>query len=109
MIAEQMTKRMIDLQKSTFDMMLNTMSNIQEQSGRATRAYFEQMASLPQEGVKSMSQWMDSMKQTREELNSIMREGYDNWGNMVEQSIRKTEETASQTQRKAQEYGGQEG
>jgi hypothetical protein len=92
MVTDRMTKRMIDFQKSTFDMMLNTMGNIQEQSGRATQAFFEQMAGLPQEGVKSMNHWMDSVRQTREEFNSIVRDGYENWGNIFQQTAQRTEE-----------------
>jgi hypothetical protein len=103
-----LTKRMIDMQKSTFDMMLNTMSNFQEKSGRATQAYFEQMANLPQEGLKTMNKWMDSMKQTREEFNSIIHENYDEWGNRVEQTMRKTEEAARQAQHDVQEKARQE-
>ena len=113
MVTDRMTRRMIDLQKSTFDMMLNTMSNFQEQSGRATKAFFEQMAGLPQEGVKTMGHWMDSVKQTRDEFNSIVREGYDSWGNLFEQTMRSTEQAARrsteeashQSQQTAREHG----
>jgi hypothetical protein len=101
MLTERMTKRMIDLQKSTFDMMLNTMGNIQEQSGRATQAFFEQMAGLPQEGVKNMNHWMDSVKQSRKEFNSIIRDGYENWGNIFEQTMRSTEEAARRSTEEA--------
>ena len=101
MVTEKMTKRMIDLQKSTFDMMLNTMSNIQEQSGRATQAWFEQMAGLPQESVKTMSHWMETVRQTREEFNSIIRDSYDEWGNTVEQTMRRTEEATRKSQQGA--------
>jgi hypothetical protein len=100
MISERLTKRMIDFQKSTFEMMLNTMGNIQEQSGRATQAYFEQMAGLPQEGVKTMGHWMDSMKQTRYELDSIIRDNFDNWGNMLEKTMQHTEEAVRRSQQK---------
>ncbi len=102
MVTDRMTKRMIDLQKSTFDMMLNTMSNIQEQSGRATQAWFEQMAGLPQEGVKTMGHWMDSIRETRNEFNSIIRDSYDNWGNIFEETVRRTEEAARQSQHSAE-------
>jgi hypothetical protein len=100
MISERLTKRMIDFQKSTFEMMLNTMSNIQEQSGSATQAYFEQMAGLPQEGVKTMGHWMNSMKQTRNEFDSIIRDNFDNWGNMLEKTMQHTEEAVRRSQQK---------
>jgi hypothetical protein len=103
MVVDRLTKRMIDLQKSTFEMMLNTSGNIQEQSGRATRAYFEQMAGLPQEGVKTMGQWMDSVRETRNEFNSIIRDSYDTWGEIFETTMRHTEEAARQSQQKARE------
>lgn len=102
METNRVTKRMIDLQKSTFDMMLDTMSNFQEQSGRATQAWFEQMAGLPQEGVKTMGHWMDSIRETRNEFNSIIRDSYDNWGNIFEETVRRTEEAARQSQHSAE-------
>lgn len=102
MFTDRMTKQMIDLQKSTFDMMLNTMSTIQEQSGRATQAWFEQMAALPQEGVKTMNNWMDSMRESRNQFNSAIQEGFENWGNMAERTMRQTEEYARQYQRSTQ-------
>ena len=94
MINDRMTQRMIDFQKSTLDMMLNTMGNIQEQSGRATHAYFEQMAGLPQQGLKAMGHWMDSMRQAHNEFNSIVRDSLDSWGNVFEQTVRQTQESA---------------
>ena len=103
MFTEKMTKQMIDLQKSTFDMMLNTMSNIQEQSGRATQAWFEQVAGLPQENLKSMNNWMDAMRESRNQFNSAVQEGFKNYGNVVEQTMRQTEESARQFQRSAQQ------
>jgi hypothetical protein len=104
MVSDRLTKRMIDLQKSTFEMMLKTANNIQEHSGRATQAFFEHMAVLPQEGVKSMSYWMDSVKQTRNEFNSIIRDSYDNWENIFEKTMRFNEETARRSQQRPQQH-----
>jgi len=80
--------------------MLSTMNNIQEQSGRAARAWWEQMAVLPQEGVKTINYWMDSIKGTRDEFNSIIRDSCANWGNIFEQTVGNTEATARQSQQK---------
>jgi hypothetical protein len=74
-------------------MMLDTMSNIQEKSGRATLAYFEQLSRLPQENVKTMTRWMDSVKVTRAEFNSIMRDNYNSWNNLLGQAARHTGQT----------------
>ena len=108
MITDRITKRMIDLQKSTLDMMLNTMSNIKEQSGRASLSWFEQMANLPQENLKLMRNWMDSVRDTRNEMNSIIRDGLDNWGNVVEQTTSQSEDIVRQGQRSATQMWKQE-
>ncbi len=96
MIADRLTKGMIDLQKSTFSMMLETMSTIQERSGRAAHAYFERMAGLPRQGVESWSHWMDSAQGARDEFRSMMRDGYDEWGKRLGRSVRHTEEARLQ-------------
>jgi hypothetical protein len=105
MISDRLTKRMIDVQKSTFEMMLNMAGNIQEKSGQATQAYFEQMAGLPQEGVKIMGHWMNSMKQTRTEFDSIVRDNFENWGNMFEKTMQYAKESARQSQQKVKQHG----
>jgi cyclopropane fatty-acyl-phospholipid synthase-like methyltransferase len=107
-VSDRLTKRMIDLQKSTFEMMLNTSSNIQEQSGRATQAYFEKMASLPGESIKTMAHWMDSVRKTHNEINSIIRDSYTTWGDIFEKTMRHTEKAARQPLQKARQYGRKE-
>jgi hypothetical protein len=103
MMADRMTRSMIDLQKETFEMMLDNMSKFKEQSGRATQAWFEQMAGLPQEGVKTMRRWMDEMGDTRNELNAVMRDNFQNWARLFEQTVQRSEEAA----RQARESAGQ--
>jgi hypothetical protein len=107
--SDRLTKRMIDVQKSTFEMMLNTSGSIQEHSGRATQAFFEHMAVLPREGVKSMGYWMDSVKQTRNEFNMIIRDSYDNWENLFEKTMRFTEESARRSQQRPQQHERRKG
>jgi hypothetical protein len=93
MVRDTLTKRLLEIQRSALNMMLDTMSNIQEKSGRATLAYFEQLSRLPQENVKTMTRWMDSVKVTRAEFNSIMRDNYNSWNNLLGQAARHTGQT----------------
>jgi hypothetical protein len=109
MITNRMTKQMIDLQKSTFDMMLNTMSNFQEKSGRATQAYFEQMANLPQENLKPMRHWMDSMSAIHNEFKAVIHGGFDSFGDVFDQTMRQTEKTVRNAQQSARQPLKQEG
>jgi hypothetical protein len=105
MMADRMTKRMIEFQKDTFEMMLDNMNKLKDQSGRAAQAWAEQMARLPQEGVTSMRQWMDVMGETRNELNAIMRDNFENWGRVLERTVQQSETAARQTQETAGQYG----
>jgi hypothetical protein len=105
MMTDRMTKRMIEFQRNTFEMMLDNMSKLQEQSGRAAQAWFEQMAGLPQEGVKTMSRWMDVMGDTRNELNAIMRDNFEKWSRVFERTVQQSIIAARQTQESAGQYG----
>jgi hypothetical protein len=90
---DDLIKMILKLQRSALNMMLDTMSNIQEKSGRATLAFFEHMSRLPQKNVKTMTRWMDSVKATRAEFNSVTRDNYHNWDNMLVQAARHTGQT----------------
>ena len=80
----KLVKTVMDLQKSTFEVMLKNMSTMQEQSGRAAQVWFERMAGLPRQSVQTMSQWMNSVIQTRRQFDSIARDSYRNWSDLYE-------------------------
>ena len=108
MVSDRLTKSMIDVQKSTIEMVLSTLSTVEQQSGRATVSFLDQMAGLPREGLKSMNRWMDSMKTANDELGSMMRDGYEQWSDIFAPTIRHTGQAAQQSRQTAREYGRRE-
>jgi hypothetical protein len=103
MITNRMTKQMIDLQKATLDIMFNTLSDFQEQSGQAVHAWFEQMANLPHENLKPMRHWMDSMSAIHNEFKAVIHGGFDSFGDVFDQTMRQTEKTVRNAQQSARQ------
>ncbi len=87
MVPDQLAKEIFKLQKSAFGMLLDTVSSVQEQSGRAALAFFEQMSGWPREHVRTMAQWMDSVNETREAFNAMIRDPYGRRDNRTGRSV----------------------
>jgi hypothetical protein len=77
MDATQMTKQMIDLQKTTFDNFFNAMVLVQEQGEKMTQALFEQASWLPEESRRLVDQWLAMGKKGRDDLKSALDDNYD--------------------------------
>lgn len=62
----RMTKQMIDMQKASFDGMINGLISMWDQTG----GVFEGASWLPEEGRKALKQWVDINKKACENLKS---------------------------------------
>jgi hypothetical protein len=49
-----------------------------------------------------MNNWMDSMRESRNQFNSAIKEGLEQWGNVTERTMRQIDESARYYQRSAQ-------
>ena len=78
-------KQMVQFNKSTFDNTYNALEMAREQNARMLNAYLEQASWMPEEGKKSIRQWLDTYKKGCEDLKSMMDESYDR----VEQTLEK--------------------
>jgi hypothetical protein len=76
----RMTKQMIDMQKASFDGMLNGLILMWDQ----TSGVFEGAAWLPEEGRKALRQWVDINKKACENLKSAINSGYSNLDKLFE-------------------------
>ena len=70
----RMAKQMIDLQKVSFDGMINSLILMWEQTG----SVLEGAAWLPEEGKKALKQWVDMNTKACENLKSAVDTGYSN-------------------------------
>ncbi len=67
-------KQMIDVQKATFDGMINSMIMVWEQ----TSAMLESATWIPEEGRKAFRQWVEINKQGCVSLKGAVDSGYSN-------------------------------
>ena len=76
----RMTKQMIDMQKASFDGMINGMILMWDQ----TVSMFESAAWLPEEGKKALRQWVDVNKKACENWKSAIDSGYSSLNKLFE-------------------------
>jgi len=76
MDATKMTKQMIDFQKTTFDNTFNAMVMLQDQAERMANTLLEQSSWLPEEGRKTIRDWVDAYKSGREEFKRNVDESF---------------------------------
>ena len=72
----KMAKQMIDFNKATFDNSFNAMVLLQEQTERMTKNFVDQATSLPDEGRKMLSEWIQTFKKGREESKKLVDESF---------------------------------
>ncbi len=74
---KQLFKQVIDFQKTTFDNSFKAMSTLQEQGEKMIDMFLEQSPWLPEEGRKSVTEWLKAYKKGREEFKVIVEKNFD--------------------------------
>lgn len=74
---KQMFKQIIDFQKNTFDNSFKAMSTLQEQGEKMINVFLEQSPWLPEEGRKSVTEWLQAYKKGREEFKAMVETNFD--------------------------------
>jgi len=73
---KQVTKQMIDFNKSAFDNSFSAMAALQEQTQRMINMFIEQSPWLPEEGRKVIQDWNKAFKKGREDFKKSVDESY---------------------------------
>jgi len=74
---KQLFKQVIDFQKTTFDNSFKAMSTLQEQGEKMINMFLEQSPWLPEDGRKSVTEWLKAYKKGREEFKAIVEKNFD--------------------------------
>jgi len=72
----KIAKQMIDFHKSTFDNTFNAMSILQEQTERMVNMFLDQSPWVPEEGRKTISEWLKAYKKGRTDFKTTVDESY---------------------------------
>ncbi len=73
---KQMTKQMIDFNKTAFDNTFNAMMVLQDQTEKMVSMYMEQAPWFPEEGKKLINEWVRAYKKGREDFKGIVDANY---------------------------------
>lgn len=89
----KIAKQIIEFQKSTFDSAFNAMASLQDQAGTSSKTYFEKVSVVPQESIKAWENFLNMYKKGRDDLKTIVEDGYKAWINAVEETTPKSSKT----------------
>ncbi len=80
MLDQQMktVKQMIDMQKSTVDGMINSMTMFWTQTETMMETFLVQAVWIPEEGKKALRDWVETNKQGCETFRNAVNDGYSN-------------------------------
>jgi hypothetical protein len=73
---KQMTKQMIDFNKTAFDNTFNAMTVLQDQTEKMVGMYMEQAPWFPEEGKKLINEWVRAYKKGREDFKGAVDANY---------------------------------
>ena len=93
----QVTKQMIDFQKTSFSNWYETIALIQDQAVSAVDMALDQSPWIPEEGRKAVQSWMGAYKEERGRFKSYVDEGFSGIEKFMTES-RKTAPTKAQKQ-----------
>jgi hypothetical protein len=69
-------KQMIDFQKTTFDNSFKAMTTLQEQGEKMINIFLEQSPWLPDEGRKTITEWIHAYKKGREDFKNMVEDNF---------------------------------
>ena len=72
-----MLKKMLDFQKATFDNSFKAMSTLQEQGENMVNMFLDQAPWLPEEGKKTVVDWLAAYKKGRTDFIDSVEENFD--------------------------------
>jgi hypothetical protein len=73
---KQITKQMIQFNKTAFDNSFKAMAMVYEQSERVTETFMTQANWLPEEGKKAIKDWMSAYRQGCDDFKKLVEENY---------------------------------
>jgi len=73
---KQVTKQMIEFNKTAFDNSFNAMAALQEQTERMINMFIDQSPWLPEDGKKVIRDWSRAFKKGREDFKKSVDESY---------------------------------
>jgi len=71
-----MTKQVLDLQKATFDGMMDSMLMFWDQTERTLNTFMEQAVWVPEEGKRAFNGWIRTNKKGCEDFMNAVADGF---------------------------------
>ncbi len=77
MFNTEMTKKIIDCQKNTFNSVYGAMTKMQDQMEATTTDVLKHMPYLPGEGIKAIDSWVGAVKNGQAEFKKMVDKGFE--------------------------------
>ncbi|MFW6179547.1 MAG: hypothetical protein ACOC43_14420 [Desulfohalobiaceae bacterium] len=75
---DNLTKQMIEFQKTTFNNTFNTISMLQDQSEKMINTFLEQNPMLPKQNKDALNEWLKVCKKARDDYKKAIDESFNN-------------------------------
>jgi uncharacterized ferritin-like protein (DUF455 family) len=72
----QITKQVIDFQKTSFSSIFDAMATFQDQTVNAVDTALDQTAWLPEDGRKAIRDWVDACQEERDRFKTYVDDGF---------------------------------
>ena len=89
MLTETIAKQMIDFQKTTFDNSFKALVMLQDQTEWMVNALLEQTTWLPEEGKRTIDEWVAAYKKGRDDYECMVHENFDKIKDIFEPPVKK--------------------
>lgn len=73
---KDLTKQVIDFNKTAFDNSFHAMSSLQDQVERVINMFLDQSPWFPEEGRKAVSEWVKAYRKGREDFKEAVDNNY---------------------------------
>jgi polyhydroxyalkanoate synthesis regulator phasin len=93
----KLTRQMIEFNRTAFTNTFNAIIMLQDQTEQMVRSFMDKAPWIPEEGKKSLDEWVKAYKKGREEYKRIVDDGF----KKLEELFIKGEKAAASTKEKS--------
>ena len=76
MNVKDVTKKVVEVQKTSFGNGFDALVNIQDQTEKMVNAFLAQAPLIPQENKEALDEWVRMYKKSRDDFKQVVDDGY---------------------------------
>lgn len=83
---QEMFKKMIDFQKTTFDTTFDMVAQVQDQAQGMVKEMLDKTPTIPEKSVAAYNAWMDACQKGRQTFKSTVDSNFETWASYFEEA-----------------------